>query len=140
MSFGEAGNAPLGIKRALFLSSSSFWKIVDDIQVQICICVHVYIHILIYITIIILFLQVQETIATKYNIKTVFIPGLATAPEPTKDSTIVNLVDMISRFKAAQLPSVTEYRSINNKELQYRLTRDQGVTMIPYKVSFFLKL
>ena len=49
----------------------------------------------------------------------------------------MNLVDMISRFKAAQLPSVMEYRSINNKELQYRLTRDQGVTMIPYKVSFF---
>ena len=138
MSFGEAGNAPLGIRRALFLSSSSFWKIVDDIQVQVCICIYICFCICIYVCIHIL--QVQETIATKYNIKTVFIPGLATAPEPTKDSTIVNLVDMISRFKAAQLPSVMEYRSINNKELQYRLTRDQGVTMIPYKVSFFHRL
>lgn len=139
LSFGEAGTAPLGIKRALFLSSSSFWKIVDDIQVCVCICVCICICICIcvHITITIIFLQVQETIATKYNIKAVFIPGLATAPEPTKDSTIVNLVDMISRFRAAQLPSVMEYRSINNKELQYRLTRDQGITMIPYKVSFF---
>lgn len=80
-------------------------------------------------------MQVQETIAEKYNIKIVFIPGLATAPEPTNDSTTVKLVDMISRFKSASLPSVTEYRSINNKELQYRLTREHGVTMIPYKVS-----
>jgi hypothetical protein len=53
LSFGEAGNAPLGIKRALFLSSSSFWKIVDDIQVCVlhlclclclCLCSHNYNH------------------------------------------------------------------------------------------------
>lgn len=72
--------------------------------------------------------------AKNYNIDLVLLPGLITASKPMKDNTMVKLLDTIGRLRSDCLPSMREYRSINNKSLQYRLAEDARIDIFPYEV------